>query len=346
MLVYLLLPFWPLLVELYYKSIGSPDRLYRRCIFFAMLPMFLVIGLRASYIGADTIVYLNHFRIVLDQNVHFVIANSRMEAGYIWFVKCVGYITQSPYVFQLIYTVIFFIGYFSFAKLIDKEVGFKFVYFVITLGLFHFMLTGVRQNLAISICLFSVQFLLKRKYVIVALLVCLAFTFHKSSLLFVFIVLMNSRRLTKLNLTIYIASLIAVSTSLVVLQDWANQQFEYNYGIEETGNGGVFLAVVTILTLLSLIYYKKIGARDNLIRLIFNANIITLFFWILRLQTRVAERPSYYFMTLSCALYGYIVSYFPSRKEIIKYGILTVSYMLFAYRLFTNYVSIIPYKIF
>lgn len=349
MLIYIILPFTPLLVQYIYKNSGSQDSQYRTYLFFAMLPMFLLIGFRADYIGADTWVYLRDFEKTRVLDLTSAIANSRMEEGYIRFVKYVGYITESPELFQLIYTSIYFIGYYSFAKLLDKKNGFFFIYLLITLGMFYFMLTGVRQNIAISLCLFSVQFLIKRKYIIVALLIALAFTFHKSSLLFVFAILLYDRKFTKLNICLYIAGLVVVSTYLVALQGWANENFEYNYGIEETGNGGIFLSIVAFLTLLSMAYYKYKGKNVSFIRFLFNVNILTLFLWILRLQTRVAERPSYYFLGISCALYAYMYDYWKSHGQtgqIIRWGIVGFTYVLFVYRLLTNFRSIIPYQTF
>lgn len=249
MLIYILLPFTPLLVQRLYRNIGSPDNLYHRYLMFSMLPMFFLIGFRADYIGADTIVYLRHFTNVLDTDLSVAIEQSRMEVGYIRFVKYIGQITSRPEVFQLIYSAIYFIGFYSFAKLLSKDDGFIFVYFIITLGIFFFLLTGVRQNIAMSICLFSVQFLVKRKYLWVWLLVGLAYTFHKSSLLFLFAVLMFDRRLTKFNMILYAVGIVIISTYLVVFQNWANDHFEYSYGIEETGNGGVFLLIVVAFTL-------------------------------------------------------------------------------------------------
>ena len=349
MLVYLLLPFTPLLVQHLYLQSGYKDSQYPRYLFFAMLPMFLIIGFRAYYIGADTWVYLRNFENTLGISLSAAIENSRMEHGYIRFVKYVGYITKSPELFQIIYTTIYFIGYYSFAKLLDKRTGFLFVYFLITLGLFYFMLTGVRQNIAISICLFSVQFLLKKKYIIVTLLIALAFTFHKSSLLFLFAILLYDRKLTKLNIFLLIIGLILASTYLVALQVWANDNFEYDYGIEETGNGGIYLTIVLLMTLLSIMYYKHKGQNIGFTRFLFNANLLTLFLWILRLQTRIAERPSYYFLGISCALYAYVYDYYKSLNQtgqIMRWGIAVVTYVLFAYRLLSNFRSIIPYNTF
>lgn len=349
MLIYIILPFIPLLVQYIYKNSGYRDSQYRTYLCFAMLPMFLVIAFRADYIGADTWVYLQHFEKTRESDLASAIESSRMEEGYIRFVKYVGYITKSPELFQLIYTSIYFIGYYSFAKLLDKKTGFFFIYLLITLGMFYFMLTGVRQNIAISICLFSVQFLIKRKYIIVVLLISLAYTFHKSSLLFLFAILIYDRQFTTLNICLYIAGLVAVSIYLATLQMWANENFNYHYGIEETGNGGIFLSLVAILSLLSIPYYKHKGKYISYIRFLFNVNILTLFLWILRLQTRVAERPSFYFLGISCALFAYMYNYWKSQDrtgQVICLGITIVSYVLFVYRLFTNFRSIIPYQTF
>ena len=346
MLVYLLLPFTPLIVQYMYRKSGALNSQYPTYIFFALLPMFLLIGFRADYIGADTWVYLRDFERTIINDLSTVMETSRMEHGYIRFVKYVGYITQKPELFQLIYTFVYFIGYYSFAKLLDKNTGFIFVYFVITLGIFYFLLTGVRQNIAISICLFSIQFLLKRKYSIVALLRALAFTFHKSSLLFVFAVLIYDRKFTKFNIVLYTIGLILASSYLILLQNWANENFDYDYGIEETGSGGTFLIIVSLMTALSYVFYRNSRKNISFVRFLFNVNVLTLFLWILRLQTRVAERPSYYFLGISCALYAYMYGYWKSKNPLIPVAVGSIAYLLFVYRLFTNFRSIIPYQTF
>lgn len=350
MIPYIAVAVWPLIVNGIYNkgkiTFGAKDVGFNWYIVLALLPMFIMIGFRNVALGADTGMYIENFKYAAMVPIKTLFDKSRMEDGYLIFVKLITYITKSPLVYQLICTCIYFIGILEFAKTIDKKDVFLFIYFVCTLGLFFFMFTGIRQCLAMSICLFGYKYSQRRKLIPFVLSVLLAFCFHKSAILFIVVYFMSKMKITWYNITIYVVGLWVAVTYLFDIQEWFNEQLDYNYEIEETGSGFIFLAVVLLLTAFSMFMIYNNHKFSEKAQALMNINFITVFFWVLRLQTRVAERPSMYFTFMSCALYAYGLNNIKEGKQrfIFKLIIVALTLLLYIYRLRTNFASLIPYK--
>ena len=79
-----------------------------------------------------------------------------------------------------------------------------------------------------------------------------------------------------------------------------------------------------------------------------NINFIALLLWILRIQTRVAERPSFYFLFFSCALFAYTLNRVKDRQIyfLAKIAIVVLCLLLYVYRFSTNFASFVPYKLY
>ena len=349
MIPYIIVALWPLVMMCFYQhthknSTQSPSTFILVC---TCLPMFLLIALRGETMGSDTSVYSRHFEDSMGLTLQQMSDSSRMEIGYLAFVKIISSFIESPKLYQIIYTCIYMIGIISFAKLLKGSDSFLFFYFVCTLGLFLFFFTGIRQCLAISICLFSYQYLMRKKYWLFILLLALAYTFHKSSLLFIIVLFISNRNLRWYNYLLYIVSMFIISNYLLELQMWANDNFDYNYEIENAGGGEIFLILLIILTTFS---YTIIKRNKSVVLLLsfFNVNFITLMFWFLRLETRVAERPSFYFLAFSCALFASCINKLPKvgPASIFKYLAIFVTFALYIYRLLFSTSDLVPYSFF
>ena len=353
MLLYIFVAIFPLWMMTRFNAlplIKQNERRYKILyLFLASLPLFLMIGLRNELMGSDTLVYMRHFSEMRQMSLSEAIESTRMEIGYIYFVKIISYITPSPKVFQLICSTIYMLGVLSFATNLKDNDGFLFLYFFCTLGLFFFFFTGIRQCLAISICLFSYNFLIRKRYIVLLLFIALAYCFHKSALLFLFMLLVWNNKLKWYNYVIYIIALIIVSHYLLDVQMWVNENFDYDYEIEDARGGTIFLVILSIFSLISLwVINNRLTNTKSFAISLFNSNIITLFFWFLRLQTRVAERPSYFFMAFSCALFAHAVNHFPNYNERkpVQILMILIAMLLYIYRLSTNFAVLVPYLTF
>ena len=363
MLLYILVALFPLAVGSFFDtrvSAGLSEEMmqtkkYRRrrwwWLLAAALPMFALVAFRSPYLGADTASYLKFFtKITNTPWSQIFIANDRgyqFEEGFVVFEKLMTVITKSPQVYQVIYTAIYLLSVVTFANQLEK-CNFSFLYFFATMGIYTFMFTGVRQCLAMSICLLSYPFVKKRKFIPFLLLVVLAFYFHKSAILFLVTYFIYNRRLGWFNTIIYGAFAAIAFTYIEVIQEWFNETLDYEYGIEATGSGFIFFAVIVLVTAFSffmLLHYKK-QTKESVGLL--NVGVITLVLWLLRLATRVAERPSFYFMFFSAAMLCYALDA-PNKsgdKLIYRLVVYGAFMLLFIYRFLTNFASLVPYSTF
>ena len=174
----------------------------------------------------------------------------------------------------------------------------------------------------------------------------LAFYFHKSSILFVTAYFIYTRRLSFSNFFIYLGILLLSIANLSIIQEWFNEQLEYEYEIENVSGGTIYLfalLVIMIFVIFFAIYNKQQTRKYNGL---INIGIIAVVFWVLRLYTRVAERPSYYFLPFIFAAFAYSISSLNNPKEKVntRLAVIIISLALFAYRFMTNFSSLIPYR--
>ena len=363
MLIYIAVALFPLLVGTYYNArIGrylteeeAMQKKYVRrrwaWLLVAALPMFVLIAFRSTSMGNDTGGYLTFFDRMIDTPLDKIFIENKtgynFEPGFVLFEKLMTYVTHVPEVYQVIYSSIYLLAVTTFANQLEKS-NFSFLFFFATLGTYTFMFTGVRQCLAMSICLFSYKFIKERRIIPFLILLLLAFTFHKSSILFIAAYFIYKRKIGWLNAAIYAGFAGFAYIYIDVIQEWFNKTLEYEYGIEETGSGMIFLVVVVAITVFSyfaVLYYKK-QTRESTGLL--NIGVITLIMWLLRLATRVAERPSYYFLFFTAAMLCYGLDASNNSRDRILYKVVVYSLcmILFIYRFFTNFAALVPYQSF
>ena len=350
MIVYLIVASIPFLVgEWFFCNVKRTGKLYKLkkllCLLLAALPMFLLIGFRNQYIGADTINYLNHFTQISQTPWGEIFEGTRMEYGYIVFVKLISLFTKSPLVYQVICAMIYWVAISVFANQLEDS-SFLFFYFFATLGIYTFMYTGVRQCIAMCICLLSYVFIRKRKIIPFILLVILAYFFHKSSILFVATYFIYNRKITWYNMLIY-GGISAFSVYyLENIQQFFNDALDYDYTIENAGGGTIFLVLIAGLTLMSILIIFSYNKLTKQGQGLFNIGVIAVFFWILRYFTRVAERPSFFFLFFSCALLAHALDLIPKAKErfFTKCAVCAVTLALYVYRFSSNFSTYVPWQ--
>ncbi len=356
MIIYFLVAVFPLLMAQLYNltyrrsqsrglSNGKKPPWKWGYLLISALPMFLLIGFRNQNIGPDTSGYLHNFEVLRETPWNRIFEGFRVEKGYLLFVKIITVFVDSPLVYQVICAAIYWIAITDFSSQLDDE-NFLFLFLFATLGIYTFMFTGTRQCLAMCICLLSFRFIKNRKIIPFAILITIAYFFHKSSILFISAYIIYARKLNFLNVLIYIIIMVVCVMFLDFFQEWLNEQLEYEYGIEETEGGWVFSVLMVGITLYSLISLGTNGGFTKKNVGFFNVGIIATVFWVLRLFTRVAERPSYYFMPFAMAALAGAVACIQNKdeKRITKMVVIVVGLLLFAYRFYTAFASYVPYS--
>lgn len=161
-----------------------PERVSRRY----LAEMFAILGFlimfRAAFVGNDTDDYARLYKTINSvTRLSKFVKESRFEIGFIYMTRALGKISDDP---QLLFIVTGFITAFSFARFFYRysEMPWLSVLMFMTLQFYDLALTGVRQMLAISILLFSYDFILKKKPVYFIATVLVASLIHTSAVMF------------------------------------------------------------------------------------------------------------------------------------------------------------------
>ena len=310
-------------------------KLKRNTFFLALLPLFLLFVLRDKTIRTDTIGYVRFF---LDEIRQFSFADllieetMRQEIGYRLYVKIISLFTTNYTVYFLINGLVIFGAIYHFAIKHTKN-PYLLVFLFVTLGTYGFIETGLRQSLAMAICLFAVDFLKDRKLIRFYLLVVLAYFFHKSALVFALIYPLCAIKDYKWSAIVYTILTVVFVLGFTVFQEIVNELLGYNYGVESTDSGFIFLVLLTGIFIYSA--FTHFDHRDELKNdsTIFHLAMFTLILWVLRLISRTAERVSYYFIF---GIYGYFSNTYDLGSDkisvIIKWLLVIVCFALFVYR--------------
>lgn len=305
----------------------------KTAILLAILPMALLYGLRYSYVGADTIGYVRSFAEMGSKSWAYCFSGeSRHEIGFLIYEKLLSYITGNYTVYFLITGAILFgvLGRFAY-----KYAGnpYVFLFLFVTLGTYSFYLTGLRQVLAITACLLAFDFVAEKKPIQFALMVVLASFFHKSAICFLVVYPLSNIKNLQILVAVYVGATIAMLLAFPHFNDSINKFLEYEYGIEETGNGQIFLIALTLFAVYSLLNYRAIAQKSTYALQLTHMSLLTVLLWVLRLVSRAMERPSYYFIL---GLYAFSACAFAHGKwkesRLINFFILFFSFALFAYR--------------
>lgn len=268
----------------------------------ASLPILFIMIFRAYNIGNDTIIYIRHFRYIQQYSFAEILAGesavmgrTTMEMGYLLFEKLLSIICQEDIFYMVVVNVILIVSVTRFIVRYSENPGLS-LYLFFTIGLFSFMVTGIRQSIAICIGLYALEQAQERNAIKFICLVLLAMTFHKSAIVLAIIYFLVNQRLTILNsFIIFLVSMLGI-LFFKPLHEFFNERMGYEYEIEETGNGQIFLFIMIILLVLNLWQYKKNILQNEKMKVLYNMQIVCTLLWILRLISRTAERPSYYFM--------------------------------------------------
>ena len=294
---------------------------------FALMPFFVLMAFKADTIGTDTERYLASYRELAQYHVIDVLdpfGYERIELGYKTYILLLSRFLPDPQFLLIVTSVFVSISLYYFISRTSTNRCLA-LFFFVTLGFFQFAMSGIRQTIAICIMLWSYEFIVKRKLWKFALMVLLAMQFHKSSVLAAPIYFIADMRFSKKAVGIlFVGFIILFNVSDILLLQTADVM-NYDYGIEETGNGYIFFFIVLFITILVVNDMERLKSlRSSNLHMI-NVNFVSLALWVVRLVSRTAERVSLYFMP-----YTYIVleEYLMTRPKEKKYSYIFIAIIL------------------
>ena len=343
----------PVLVSLtvswrYKKSIKFDDKAKRTFLLWCGLALFLIIALRHREVGSkDSNNYYENWELLSTfsfNELKLFSKESNFEGGYLLFAWFFSHLFPEGQVVFIISAMIFTISVCRFIYINSKDPELSFVMYI-CLGLYTFMAQGLRQSLAMSICLFAIELAKKRKFVPFLLLVLLATTFHSSSIVFLLVYFIYG---PKISITTGLVGAV-ISGFLVVFSKQiaaiGNEIFNREYEGEIESGGYVAVSIYIIILIASIVCAGTRRKDKDYSFFVFMTFFGGIFYFLRYVGVDVFERISYYFLFGQIIALPNAISRFDKNVSfVIKSTVIVLCIALFAYRLSGD--GLVVYKFF
>ena len=319
-------------------GIHTPEKADKAFLWVGSVILAVITGMRHSITGSDTSTYIRSFKQFRKLPWDKVISEiyDYYEIGYRAIIKIIGYITDNENVFFLIVALFFA---FSLGIFITRNSKNRFMSLILyfTVGAFSFQVSGIRQSLAMTILLFSFEYIKERKLVKFLITVFIASLFHKSA---VVIVPMYFLAYIKMNIVSFVMFAIGGGVicvyviPLMQLFQKITNRYEVYAPIGFSGGGFVVILMYIITIVVSYMYMNSLEKQNKHNVFFFNMAFVSLLLYILRYFIGIAERISFYYQFAFIILLPNVIEAIPDDKtrRIVRACALVLACLLFGYR--------------
>lgn len=322
---------------------GLKHHNYRNYLIIAGAAVALIMGLRTQYTGStDTYMYVTFFNGMKGYtnfadyyDLH--LSDSKFifsETGFYYFVYLLTRVFSDGQMLILAVSVVITICTCCFIYKNTEDVPTGLLVYV-CLGLLTFNMNGMRQAMAMSICLLSYESVKKRKLLPFILIVLLAMLFHKTAICFVLVYFFPLLQQGKANIFWYLVAMMVFLFSM----DWFIETFnaftgeDYLVQSEATGSGLTVVLIYVACILFSLLMYDSLKKRE--LRSAFLGVVAGFIIYISRFfSNQIMERLSYYFFYFTILLIPGLISELEEQEQKVVrllFGIFAI--FLFWYRI-------------
>jgi len=308
--------------------------------------IFLFLALRSRFIGStDTAHYYDAMKSAIQSKSWEDFYNPDLyETGFQAFVYLLSRIFRDPQWIIVISTAIYVGAVCFFIYKNSDDVVMSLVMYV-ALDLMTFQMQGMRQAIAMSLCLLAYECAKNKKLMLFIILCALATTMHSTAIVFFIVYPIIKFKFSYFNIAIFaVVSLLVLILSEEIVAI-GNLLFDKNYhSVVETG--GYVATIIYVLILGLFMFFGKNLKNDNKIVGLFYITFVGFICFLLRYTgVRIAERISYYFIFGQLALLPKALNIFTGRERtVVKVITYILMIGLFAYRLADS--VIIPYEFF
>lgn len=214
-------------------QISQKNKKIRDAIFYIMCAQLLFLAIfKSPEYGVDSSAYTAWFLQWREMSLLDVLKYYGTEPGYIAINKIIGFFTDDIVIFYGILAVITLIPQFIFIKKYSMLTGLSLVIFT-ALGFHEFSMSILRQALALAIYVWGFKYISERKFWKYALFVFLAFCFHKTAAITIFLYFLYPWKSTFSRLLasfgVSLALFLFSPWILSLLNQWAGKSYELNY---------------------------------------------------------------------------------------------------------------------
>ena len=345
MIPYLCLATFPAIFAVIYctgKDFGVNSNEKTKKVFLAVvgLAIFLMIALRSKYNGStDSLNYYNTWKDLSDASfgqLQDYMKESLMEKGFLLTIWSLSHIFENPQFIFVFSGALFTIAVCNFIYRNSEDMILSTVMFV-SLGIYGFMVQGMRQAMAMSICLFAIELCKKRNFwhfLAFVGVVLFATFYHTSAIVFLIVYFLYGLKMNAVSglaFTLFCGVLIACSNMLVAI---GNEIFDSNYGVAVESGGFIATAIYVLIVAAAILLKNENECDKNYSFLIYFTALGMVLYFMRYLSAQAAERVSFYFMFGQMALLPKVLNRLPNReKNIAKIIVFILCIALYAYRL-------------
>lgn len=345
---YIFMAIMPFVVSLFFKDINKSEK--QKKIYCVICGIILVslLGARSRFIGStDTVNYYNMMKdAIRSTSWESFYMKDYVEKGFQFFVWMISRVFKDPQWIITISSAIYTTCVLVFIYRHSKNVCLSLTMYI-CLGLMTFNMQGMRQAIAIGICLLAYDFAKKKKLVSFVVMVFLACCFHQTAIVFFVVFPLVFIKLKPSHVMMVIAGIVVVVLLSDRLISSANDLFGKNY-YGAIDSGGFVATAIYVLIIVFSIYVAKRPIRDNVDSMMFMMLIVAFVCYIERyIGALVAERISFYFSASQMILLPNVIA----EGRIVKKDLWLVNGMvyclciaLFIYRLQGS--DLLPFKFF
>ena len=289
----------------------------RKIFIFALLPVYCLLAFKDASIGGDTASYLGSYETLAkfhDLSSLDMWGYKRIEWGYKMYLMMLTSIFSDSQYLLIISSLIECLALYYFINKTSTNKSLA-LFFFVSMGFFQFAMSGIRQTLAICIVLLSYRFIVQKKLWKFAIVVLLAMQFHKSAVVFAPVFYIANMQVSKKTVSLMFIGMFVLLFTADKLLLSAADIMNYDYGVESTGNGYQFFAIVFFITVLIVKNREYLQGRRDSNSMMINVNFVSLALWVVRLISRTAERVSFYFMPYTYVALEEYLSALPSNKR-------------------------------
>lgn len=349
MIIYAFIAIMPLLFSVFFPKMNEYDKRKRRYLTLCGIVLILFIGLRSRFVGSeDSFNYFNHMKRALLYDTWSGFYNEDgIEGGYQFFVYTISRFLNHPQYLFVVTGVIYIVAVCYCIYKNSENVVLSMVMYI-TIGIMQFQLQGMRQAIAMAICMVSFEFVKKKKVIPFALLVILAMQFHRTAVVIAAIYVVSM-----LSYNVWSILLLAICSGVVFaytdqLMAFANDVFETDYAQTIDSGGFIATAIYVLIIVFAMFFYRKelLQKKDKTPSTIMFVTILGFVSYIMRyFGAGISERISFYFMFGQILLLPNTIKKMPAEyRKIVEYAVSVLCIALFLYRI--NSSAFVPYQFF
>lgn len=324
------------------ERIGLRHHNYKNYLIIAGSVVALIMGLRTKFTGSsDTYMYMicfDEMKLVDDFGLYYEKNLSETEflfseTGFYYFVWLLTRVFSDSQmvVFATSVVITYSTCWFLWKNTKDAPTG---LLIYVCLGLFTFNMNGMRQAMAMSVCLWAYEAVKKRKLISFALTVLLAMQFHKTAICFLPVYFIPLLKGGKANTFLFFCGMAVYMFAM----DWFIETFnaftgkEYSLDAGADSGGITVVAIYLFVLCLMLIMHESLKNRQR--RCEFYCVVLGFTCYVARyFSNQILERISYYFFYFIMLLVPNVLNEMDEKeRQIVKAVLGFASVALLVYR--------------